>query len=175
MPEKIKLIRFKSKYLSPEIIQSIISDFTGMKNNQLIKRFQKSIGNKKRNSLFSKFLSPQNFKRNWFCKDCLTVFYLNPVKRYKSLLEYTTSCRNCNSQNTVHNEKLNKAITGNKSANELFRIAGNSTQISFNINDKSKYYLNIFSNSKVMEMNKAEKEYFYLDNPIRYNSLYNSG
>ena len=75
----------------------------------------------------------------------------------------------------MHNEKLNKAITGNKSANELFRIAGNSTQISFNINDKSKYYLNIFSNSKVMEMNKAEKEYFYLDNPIRYNSLYNSG
>ncbi len=163
MPEKIKLKRFKSTSFPEEFIEDAILDQNKKSNNQFLNRFYKTSFVKKRTGLARESFTILSFRRNWFCKNCMNVFDLKPISRFKTLLEYNTNCSKCGSENAVHNEELSKAIIEKKSTSELTIIAEKFTNINLSIINNSKYFPTLYNTSTLKTSNTKDREYFNLN------------
>ena len=172
MAEKIKFTI--SDPLPAELLKHSKRDLIAFKNRQLIKVFYKINRNKKRTGLRNGALLSDNFKKNWFCKDCLNLFHLKPLRKYKTLLEYIINCPACRSANTIHNEDISEAILNKKTPEELLLLNEDRINLCFNIHDVSKYSIDLFSTGKSKQGEVVDKQFLYLDNFIDTGQGYSS-
>jgi hypothetical protein len=98
----------------------------------------------------------KSFRENWFCKNCLHIFSLKPLRKYKTLLIFSLQCPKCQSENVAHNIKLNEAIIYKKPVNELTVHADtNNIEIECEIDTFLKYPLEL-SNSNIRQKSLSD-------------------
>lgn len=108
-------------------------------NHFLRRRLFKEVNTKKR--------IIRSFKKDWFCKACLNVFSLKPLKKYKTLLQFPLECPKCKSEKVAHNHHLINAIINKKPADELSKYyEENNVEVDLVIENINKYYLELLSN-----------------------------
>ena len=118
------------------------SESSEVRSGQLLQRLLKRNINKSNKLLHASYKGIKNytdFRKYWFCKDCLTVFHLKASGTYKTTREYKLSCSNCNSSNISHTEELTKAIIDNNPIEQILSIIEKEIDIEINISDKDKY------------------------------------
>ncbi len=159
MPAKIVMKKFGA-VVTPSYSDNLDKqDFQKSKTLFFEKRFiKKFTGSKRDPDTF--YRSSDNFKRNWFCKNCYRILNLKRARKYKTLLEYDLICPHCKSANITHRQQLSKAVRNSISPSEISKISKqDNIEIEFTITDKKKYYPVMFSNT---QKKIANKEYFFL-------------
>ena len=84
MPAKIVMKKFGVLAMPSYLDDLDKQDFQKRKTISFKSRFIKKIKTHKHNKR-TDYTSPDNFKRNWFCKSCLNTFKLKPRRKYKTL------------------------------------------------------------------------------------------
>jgi len=98
-----------------------------------------------------------SFKKNWFCKDCLSIFNLRPLRSRKTLMAYKLICVKCKKENVV---RISRGAR-NFSVQELMDLAENSSIIEINFTTKTKYIPNIVDARKSL-IDPSNKSYYNL-------------
>ena len=94
-----------------------------------------------------KGLTENSFRQQWFCTNCLQVFAIKPLKKYKTLQKFNLCCPCCNSKDVFHNSSLTKAILAKESTCTLLLLCKkNGQEIEWAMKDNTKY-IPLFSNS----------------------------
>jgi len=149
MPNKIVLQKYKQHELPLDFELSCKQDDQKNKSLQLKNRLVKKIRAVKPGYSNRKIcITINNFKSKWFCKSCFKIFYLTPKRKFKTLLEYDLSCRNCQSKEIMHNEALSAAINNKLPVADIIKLFKDSRlELEFVINSKAKFQTTMIYNS----------------------------
>ena len=89
-----------------------------------------------------------NFKSNWFCKSCFKIFHLSPKRKFKAIMEYDLSCRNCQSKEIMHNEGISVAIYNKLPIVEIIKLFEDIRfELEFIVDSRTKYHSRMICNS----------------------------
>ncbi len=128
-----KFSMLQRDYYEQIIYRSICSD---QKNNYLRKRLFKTLNSKK--TILC------NFKKYWLCFNCLHIYSLKPLKRYKTLQQYPLQCPKCYSENVGHNSTLSKTIIDKKAINGISSLRDdNIIELACDIKNFNRYYIEL--------------------------------
>ena len=142
MPQKIVMQKYKSHLFPADFELSCKQDDQRNKSLKLKDRLaKKTIAGKPGCSSRQFNININNFKSKWFCKTCFKIFYLTPKRKFKALLEYDLSCRNCQSKEIMHNETLSAAINNKSPVPEIIKLFKDCCfELEFVLNSKTKYH-----------------------------------
>ena len=141
MSQKIVMKKFGMVSIPEEAEDTTRQDFQKRKIIFFKNRFSRK--NSSRISANRKFsVGTDDFRSNWFCKNCHQTFHLQPRRKYKTLLEFDLKCQHCKSENIFHGQKLSVAIRNKISTLEINKLfSQDNWEMEFTITYKSKYYL----------------------------------
>ena len=149
MPQKIVMQKYKSHLFPADFELSCKQDDQRNKSLKLKKRLtRKTEVSKPGYSSRQFYININNFKSKWFCNNCFKIFYLTPKRKFKALLEYDLSCRNCRSKEIMHNETLSAAINNKLPVAEIIKLFKDSCfELEFVLNSKTKYHSTMIDTS----------------------------
>ena len=82
-----------------------------------------------------------NLRQSWFCTNCLQIFHLKPVKKFKTLQLFNLRCPHCHSGEVFHNRELTEAIAKQKQHDKLINICKErGIEIEYGIKNNTKYF-----------------------------------
>ncbi len=149
MPRKIVMQKYRNHLFPLDFELSCKQDDQKNKSLKLKNRLAKEIKAGKPGYSNRKFyININNFKSKWFCKTCFKIFCLTPKRKFKALLEYDLSCRNCQSKEIMHNEAVSSAINNKLPVTEILKLFKDSSlELEFVLNSKTKYHSTMIDNS----------------------------
>lgn len=143
MPLQISIKKFKSINNDIDYRLGLRAACIDEKNTYLIKRLFKQrrySGKRMMNKWYNNIYIANSYRNFWFCKDCLHVFRLKPLKKYKVLQAFELKCSYCNSESVNRNDLLTRGIIDKKLRQELLVLCKNEIELDYEWKRRT-YYL----------------------------------
>ena len=140
MPQKIVLKKFGVLSI-PAGCDVCLSNQAHQKNKLRIVKIAKP---RYSNRLY--YSTQYNFKSNWLCKSCNTIFTLKSKRKFKTLMEYDLICKNCKSEKITHSNELFAAISHHVPMSTIIQVfKDKDIELEFILDDKSRYHAMIIN------------------------------